>query len=126
LPTNHGFDEFFGNLYHLNAEQEPEMPYWPKDDPDFLKVNHVRGVVHSWALPDGTQKIEDTGPLNIKCMETIDDETSNAAMAFIDKQSKGGKPFFVWMNFTRMHIFTHIRPEHHGCDPQGGHGDQLD
>jgi arylsulfatase A-like enzyme len=113
LPTNHGFDEFFGNLYHLNAEQEPEMPYWPKDDPEFLKVYHVRGVVHSWALPDGTQKIEDTGPLNIKRMETIDDETSNAAMAFIDKQSKGGKPFFVWMNFTRMHIFTHIRPEYH-------------
>ena len=113
LPTNHGFDEFFGNLYHLNAEQEPEMPYWPKDDPTFLKVYNVRGVVHSWALPDGKQKVEDTGPLTIKRMETIDDETSNAAMAFIDKQAKGGKPFFVWMNFTRMHIFTHIRPEFH-------------
>jgi arylsulfatase A-like enzyme len=113
LPTNHGFDEFFGNLYHLNAEQEPEMPYWPKDDPAFLKLYHVRGVIHSYALPDGTQKIEDTGPLDMKRMETIDDETSNAAMAFIDKQSKGGKPFFVWMNFTRMHIFTHIRPEYH-------------
>ena len=62
LPTNHGFDEFFGNLYHLNAEQEPEMPYWPKDDPTFLKVYNVRGVVHSWALPDGKQKVEDTGP----------------------------------------------------------------
>jgi arylsulfatase A-like enzyme len=113
LPTNHGFDEFFGNLYHLNAEQEPEMPYWPKDDQAFLKLYHVRGVLHSWAQPDGTQKIEDTGPLDMKRMETIDDETSNAAMAFIDKQSKGGKPFFVWMNFTRMHIFTHIRPEYH-------------
>jgi arylsulfatase A-like enzyme len=113
LPTNHGFDEFFGNLYHLNAEQEPEMPYWPKDDPTFLKVYHVRGVLHTYALPDGTQKIEDTGPLNMKRMETIDDETSNAAMTFIDKQAKGGKPFFVWMNFTRMHIFTHIRPEYH-------------
>ncbi|MFY9802192.1 MAG: arylsulfatase [Candidatus Acidiferrales bacterium] len=113
LPTVHGFDEFFGNLYHLNAEQEPEMPYWPKDDPAFLKLYHVRGVLHSWALPDGTQKIEDTGPLDMKRMETIDDETSNAAMAFIDKQTKGGKPFFVWMNFTRMHIFTHIRPEYH-------------
>ena len=113
LPTNHGFDEFFGNLYHLNAEQEPEMPYWPKDDPAFLKLYHVRGVLHTYALPDGTQKIEDTGPLDMKRMETIDDETSNAAMAFIDKQTKGGKPFFVWMNFTRMHIFTHIRPEYH-------------
>jgi arylsulfatase A-like enzyme len=113
LPTNHGFDEFYGNLYHLNAEQEPEMPYWPKDDLTFLKVYHVRGVLHSWALPDGTQKIEDTGPLTIKRMETIDDETSNAAMAFISKQSKAGKPFFVWMNFTRMHIFTYIRLEYH-------------
>jgi arylsulfatase A-like enzyme len=113
LPTNHGFDEFFGNLYHLNAEQEPEMPYWPKDDPTFLKVYHVRGVLHSWAQPDGTQKIEDTGALTMKRMETIDDETSNAAMTFIDKQARGGKPFFVWMNFTRMHIFTHIRPEYH-------------
>jgi arylsulfatase A-like enzyme len=113
LPTNHGFDEFFGNLYHLNAEQEPEMPYWPKDDPQFLKLYHVRGVLHTWALPDGTQKIEDTGPLTMKRMETIDDETSNAAMTFVDKQVKAGKPFFVWMNFTRMHIFTHIRPEYH-------------
>ncbi|RZU43046.1 arylsulfatase [Edaphobacter modestus] len=109
LPTNHGFDEFFGNLYHLNAEQEPEMPYWPKDDPAFLKVYNPRGVIHSFA--DG--KIEDTGPLNIKRMETIDDETSNAAMGFIDKQVKANKPFFVWMNFTRMHVFTHIRPEFH-------------
>jgi arylsulfatase A-like enzyme len=109
LPTNHGFDEFFGNLYHLNAEQEPEMPYWPKDDPTFLKVYKVRGVIHSYA--DG--RVEDTGPLTIKRMETIDDETSNAAMGFIDKQVKAGKPFFVWMNFTRMHVFTHIRPEFH-------------
>jgi arylsulfatase len=110
LPTNHGFDEFFGNLYHLNAEQEPEMPYWPKDDPMFLKAYNPRGVIHSYA----GGKIDDTGPLNIKRMETIDDETSNAAMGFIDKQVKAGKPFFVWMNFTRMHIFTHIRPEYQG------------
>jgi arylsulfatase A-like enzyme len=89
------------------------MPYWPKDDAEFLKVYHVRGVLHSYALPDGKQRIEDTGPLDMKRMETIDDETSNAAMTFIDKQAKGGKPFFVWMNFTRMHIFTHIRPEYH-------------
>jgi arylsulfatase len=110
LPTNHGFDEFFGNLYHLNAEQEPEMPYWPKDDPAFLKMYNPRGVIHSFA--DG--KIEDTGPLNIKRMETIDDETSTAAMGFIDKQVKANKPFFVWMNFTRMHIFTHVRESMRG------------
>jgi arylsulfatase A-like enzyme len=110
LPTNHGFDEFFGNLYHLNAEQEPEMPYWPTDDPVFLKVYNPRGVIHSYA--DG--KIEDTGPLNIKRMETIDDETSDGAMAFMEKQVKAGKPFFTWMNFTRMHIFTHVRPEYRG------------
>jgi arylsulfatase A-like enzyme len=86
LPTNHGFDEFFGNLYHLNAEQEPEMPYWPKDDPAFLKVYNVRGVIHSYA--DG--KVEDTGPLTIKRMETIDDETSDAAAGFMDRQVKVG------------------------------------
>lgn len=110
LPTAHGFDEFFGNLYHLNAEQEPEMPYWPTDDPTFQKVYAPRGVLHSFA--DG--KIEDTGPLNLKRMETIDDETTTAAMDFMDKQVKAGKPFFTWMNFTRMHIFTHVRPEYIG------------
>jgi len=110
LPTNHGFDEFFGNLYHLNAEQEPEMPYWPKDDPAFLKVYNPRGVIHSFA--DG--RIQDTGPLNMKRMETIDDETSDAAMDFMDRQTKAGKPFFVWMNFTRMHIFTHVRASMRG------------
>src|SRR3984885_9624146 len=117
LPTNHGFDEFFGNLYHLNAEQEPEMPYWPKDDPVFLKVYNVRGVIHSYA--DG--KVEDTGPLNIKRMETIDDETSNAAMDFMDKQVKASKPFFVWMNFTRMHIYTHVRESMRGQSGMRGH-----
>jgi arylsulfatase A-like enzyme len=110
LPTNHGFDEFYGNLYHLNAEQEPEMPYWPKDDATFLKVYSVRGVIHSYA--DG--KTEDTGPLNIKRMETIDDETTDRAVGFMGEQVKAGKPFFVWMNTTRMHVFTHVRPEYHG------------
>ena len=105
LPTNHGFDEFFGNLYHLNAEEEPERPYWPKDDPAFVKAYSPRGVIHSFA--DG--KIEDTGPLNTKRMETIDDETTAAAQAFIEKQAKADKPFFVWMNTTRMHLFTHVR-----------------
>jgi arylsulfatase A-like enzyme len=110
LPTNHGFDEFYGNLYHLNAEEEPERPYWPKNDPIFLKVYAPRGVLHSFA--DG--KIEDTGPLTSKRMETIDDETSNACMDWMEKQVKTGKPFFAWMNFTHMHMFTHIRPEYRG------------
>ncbi len=110
LPTNHGFDEFFGNLYHLNAEEEPEAPYWPKDNPEFLKMYNPRGVIHSYA--DG--KIEDTGPLNKKRMETIDDETTGAAMDFMSRQNKAAKPFFVWMNFTRMHVFTHVRDSMRG------------
>ena len=110
LPTKHGFDEFFGNLYHLNAEEEPERPYWPKDNPDFLKFYNPRGVIHSTA--DG--KIEDTGPLNRKRMETIDDETTGAAVNYIQKQAQAKQPFFVWMNFTRMHLFTHVRPEYRG------------
>ena len=110
LPTNHGFDEFFGNLYHLNAEEEPERPYYPKDDAEFVKSNSPRGVLHSFA--DG--KIEDTGPLNRKRMETVDDETTAAAIAFIEKQAKEGKPFFTWMNTTRMHAFTHVRESMQG------------
>ncbi|KAA0968910.1 arylsulfatase [Aureimonas fodinaquatilis] len=110
LPTNHGFDEFFGNLYHLNAEEEPEAPAWPKDDAEFLKVYSPRGVVKASA--DG--QIEDTGPLTIKRMETIDDETTNAAIDFIKRQVEQDKPFFTWMNTTRMHAFTHVRPEHRG------------
>ncbi len=105
LPTNHGFDEFFGNLYHLNAEEEPERPYWPKDNLAFVKAMSPRGVLHTFA--DG--KIEDTGPLNRKRMETIDDETGAAAAAFITKQVNAGTPFFTWMCFTRMHVFTHVR-----------------
>ena len=110
LPTNHGFDEFFGNLYHLNAEEEPEAPYWPKDDPDFLKAYHPRGVLHTFA----NGKIEDTGPLTKKRMETIDDETTAAAIDFMERQVKAGKPFFTWMNFTRMHAFTHVRESMRG------------
>ena len=110
LPTNHGFDEFFGNLYHLNAEEEPERPYWPKDDQRFQKFYNPRGVLRTSA--DG--KIDDTGPLNRKRMETIDDETTNAAIDFMQRQVKANKPFFVWMNTTRMHIFTHVRPEYRG------------
>jgi len=110
LPTKHGFDEFFGNLYHLNAEEEPERPYWPKNDPAFLKFYNPRGVIHSFA--DG--RIQDTGPLNVKRMETIDDETTAACIEYMTKQSKAGTPFFVWMNTTRMHVFTHVRPEYQG------------
>ena len=105
LPTNHGFDEFFGNLYHLNAEEEPEQPYYPKDDQEFVKSNSPRGVLR--ASSDG--KIEDTGPLNRKRMETVDDETTAAAIDFMGRKVKEGKPFFTWMNTTRMHLFTHVR-----------------
>jgi arylsulfatase len=110
LPTNHGFDEFFGNLYHLNAEEEPEAPYWPKDDPEFLKAYNPRGVIKASA--DG--KVEDTGPLNKKRMETIDDETTAAAIDFMGRQVKQKKPFFTWMNTTRMHVFTHVRESMRG------------
>jgi arylsulfatase len=94
LPTAHGFDEFYGNLYHLNAEEEPEQPDYPKD-PEFRKRFGPRGVIHSFALPDGKQKIEDTGPLTKKRMETIDDDIAARAMAFIEAQHKAGKPMFV-------------------------------
>jgi arylsulfatase A-like enzyme len=109
LPTNHGFDEFFGNLYHLNAEEEPENPDYPKS-PEFRKRFGPRGVLHTYA--DG--KIEDTGPLTVKRMETIDDEFTDAAIAWMDKQAKAGKPFFCYYNSTRMHIFTHLKPESEG------------
>lgn len=105
LPVKHGFDEFFGNLYHLNAEEEPEGPYYPKNDANYVKGNSPRGVIKASA--DG--KIEDTGPLNRKRMETIDDETTAAAIDFMQRQAKANKPFFTWMNTTRMHVFTHVR-----------------
>jgi len=107
LPTNHGFDEFFGNLYHLNAEEEPENRDYPKD-PEFRKKFGPRGVIKSFA--GGT--IEDTGPLTKKRMETIDDETLAAAIDFIERAHQAGKPFFVWWNATRMHFRTHVREEH--------------
>jgi arylsulfatase A-like enzyme len=110
LPTAHGFDEFYGNLYHLNAEEEPEQRDYPKD-PEFRKRFGPRGVIHSFAMPDGTQKIEDTGPLTKKRMETIDDDIAARAAEFIEKQHKAGKPMFVWVNFTHMHFRTHPKPE---------------
>ncbi|MBB5867967.1 arylsulfatase [Allocatelliglobosispora scoriae] len=113
LPTMHGFDEFFGNLYHLNAEEEPESANYPpaKDFPNFRKNFGPRGVLHSWALADGSQKIEDTGPLTRKRMETVDDEFTEAAIDFIKRQKQDAKPFFVWFNSTHMHFRTHPKPE---------------
>lgn len=109
LPTAHGFDEFFGNLYHLNAEEEPETYYYPKD-PEFRKKYGPRGVLHTFA--DG--RIEDTGPLTTKRMETIDEEIHTAAMDFVERQVKADKPFFLWYNATRMHVWTHLKPESAG------------
>ena len=116
LPTNHGFDEFLGNLYHLNAEEEPENEDYPGDmlvagGMTFKEKFGPRGVIHSWANPDGTQRIEDTGPLTKKRMETVDDETSDAAIEFIERQQAAGKPWFVWWSGTRMHFRTHVSEE---------------
>jgi arylsulfatase len=124
LPTAHGFDEFFGNLYHLNAEQEPECPDYPKN-PDFKKKYGPRGVLHSWAQPDGSQKIENTGPLNTKRMETIDEEFLDATMKFMDKAHKDDKPFFILFNSTRMHIFTHLKKESVGVTGLGVYPDGM-
>jgi arylsulfatase len=123
LPTVHGFDEFFGNLYHLNAEEDPESFTYPRD-PKFRQALGPRGVLRCKATDRddpgeqprwgkiGKQTIDDTGPLTKKRMETIDDETSAAAIDFMQRQTKAGKPFFCWMNTTRMHLRTHVRPEH--------------
>ena len=120
LPTNHGFDEFFGNLYHLNAEEEPELPDYPKD-PEFRKKYGPRGVIHSYA--DG--KTEDTGPLTKKRMETIDDETVAAAIDFMERSVKADKPFFVWWNGTRMHFRTHVKKELRGISGQDEYADGM-
>jgi arylsulfatase A-like enzyme len=128
LPTNHGFDEFFGNLYHLNAEEEPENRDFPRDmvlanGKTFLEQFGPRGVIHSWANEDGTQRIENTGPLTKKRMETIDDETAAAAKRFITDSVESGTPFFVWWNATRMHFRTHVKEEHTGL--AGPTGDEY-
>lgn len=118
LPTNHGFDEFFGNLYHLNAEEEPEHPDYPQD-PEFRKKYGPRGVIHSYS--DG--RIEDTGPLTKKRMETVDEETADAAIDFMKRSVKEGNPFFCWYNSTRMHVFTHLSEEY---DNKTGYGIYAD
>ncbi|HEY1496999.1 MAG TPA: arylsulfatase, partial [Candidatus Solibacter sp.] len=124
LPTVHGFDEFFGNLYHLNAEEEPECVDYPKN-PEFKKKFGPRGVLHSWANPDGTQKIEDTGPLNKKRMETMDEEITASAMDFMERQVKADKPFFLWWNSTKMHIWTHLKKECQGVTGLGVTADGM-
>lgn len=120
LPTNHGFDEFLGNLYHLNAEEEPELPDYPKN-PEFREKYGPRGVIKSSA--DGP--IQDTGPLTKKRMETIDDETVAAAIDFIKRQNAAGKPFFCWWNGTRMHFRTHVKAENRGISGQDEYADGM-
>ena len=120
LPTAHGFDEFFGNLYHLNAEEEPEHPDYPKD-PKFLEQFGPRGVIKASA--DG--KIEDTGPLTKKRMETVDEEFLAATQDFIARAHKANKPFFVWLNTSRMHFYTHLKPESQGKTGLGIYADGM-
>ena len=123
LPTNHGFDEFFGNLYHLNAEEEPEHPDYPKasDFPDFKKHFGPRGVIHSFA--DG--RIMDTGPLTKKRMETMDEEVNAKATDFMERAKKEDKPFFIWWNSTKMHVFTHLKKEIQGKTGLGIYADGM-
>jgi arylsulfatase A-like enzyme len=120
LPSAHGFDEFFGNLYHLNAEQEPEHPDYPKGA-EFKKKFGPRGVIHSFA--DG--RIEDTGPLTKKRMETIDEEVTARTLDFMTRAKQADKPFFIWWNSTRMHIFTHLKAESAGKTGLGIYPDGM-
>jgi arylsulfatase len=124
LPTMHGFDEFFGNLYHLNAEEEPENEDYPKD-PKFKEKYGPRGVLHCWSTGKGRQKIENTGPLTKKRMETIDDEVTKHALAFLDKAAEGDKPFFLWYNTTAMHFRTHVAKKNQGKSGQGFYNDAM-
>jgi arylsulfatase len=130
LPTMHGFDEFMGSLYHLNAEEEPENRDYPRDmkladGRTFFETFGPRGVLHTWADGQGGQRIENLGPLTKKRMETIDDETLVAAKDFITRMHKEGKPFFCWWNGTRMHFRTHVKAEHIGISGQDEYGDGM-
>jgi arylsulfatase A-like enzyme len=136
LPTVHGFDEFFGNLYHLNAEEEPELPDYPKT-PGFREKFGPRGVMHTWAtdVDDATtdprwgrvgkQKITDTGPLTKKRMETIDEEITEAALGWMEKQAKADQPFFLWYNSTAMHFRTHVADKNLGKSGQDPYSDRM-
>jgi len=136
LPTVHGFDEFFGNLYHLNAEEEPEDPKYPKD-PRFKEHFGPRGVLKAKAVDKddttdekrwgvvGKQTIEDTGPLTRKRMETVDEEFVGAALDFIDRKAKAKESFFCWLNTTRMHVFTHLKPASQGVTGLGLYPDGM-
>ena len=124
LPTVHGFDEFFGNLYHLNAEEEPELPDYPKD-PAFKKKYGPRGVLHCVADGKGGQTVKDTGPLTKKRMETIDEEITAAALAWMEKQAKADKPFFLWYNSTAMHFRTHLAAKNRGKSGQDDYSDRM-
>ena len=136
LPTVHGFDEFFGNLYHLNAEEEPELPDYPKD-PAFLASFGPRGVLHCFATEKddsttdprwgrvGKQTIEDTGPLTKKRMETVDEEITAARYGWMEKQVKADKPFFLWYNSTAMHFRTHLADKNRGKSGQDDYSDRM-
>jgi arylsulfatase A-like enzyme len=124
LPTVHGFDEFFGNLYHLNAEEEPELADYPKD-PKFRKMFGPRGVLHCKSDGKGGQTIEDTGPLTKKRMETIDEEITTAALGWMEKQAKAKQPFFLWYNSTAMHFRTHVAAKNRGKSGQDEYSDRM-
>jgi len=136
LPTVHGFDEFFGNLYHLNAEEEPELPDYPKD-PAFKKAFGPRGVLHCWATDKddpttdprwgkvGKQKVEDTGSLTKKRMETVDEEITEKALAWMEAQVKADKPFFLWYNATAMHLRSHVAAKNLGKSGQDPYSDRI-
>lgn len=124
LPTAHGFDEFMGSLYHLNAEEEFENPDYFKDSA-MIKKYRTRGVIHCWANADGTQRIESTGPLGKKRMETIDEEVTKASLDYMEKAKKADKPFFLWWNATRMHVFTHLKKESEGKTGLGLYPDGM-
>jgi len=124
LPTVHGFDEFFGNLYHLNAEEEPELPDYPKD-PEFKKKFGPRGVLHCVADGKGGQKVTDTGPLTKKRMETVDEEITARALTWMEKQAKAEQPFFLWYNSTAMHFRTHLADKNRGKSGQDDYSDRM-
>src|SRR3984957_10898151 len=136
LPTVHGFDEFYGNLYHLNAEEEPELPDYPKD-PKSKAAFGPRGVLHCFASDKddptvdprwgrvGKQTIEDTGSLTKKRMETVDEEITTAALGWMEKQAKADQPFFLWYNSTAMHFRTHLADKNRGKSGQDDYSDRM-